>query len=195
MRAAALIAVAAFAAGANAQELLFNPGFDDLNSDSAYGDGWGNWGNTDFNDFFGGNPHASFFSDGNGNFGGVYQQGIAGTPGQMYQFDLLDVRLESNINANYLFGIEFYAADDSTKLGDLFVPIPLSPTGDGLSFSMTATAPAGTAWARPVISFDNAVSAGAGQENCFIFTASMTAVPAPGALLALGGLAVVRRRR
>ena len=195
MRAVALIAVAAFAAGANAQELLFNPGFDDLNADTAYGDGWGKFGSADFNDFFGGNPHASFFSDGNGNWGGVFQGGIPGVVGNEYRFDLVDVRLEANINANYRFGIEYFLADDATKISDTIVPIDLGTTGDGLSFSMTGVAPAGTVYLRAIIQFDNAVSAGAGQENAFVFTTSMTLVPAPASLLALGGLGMTRRRR
>ncbi len=175
--AAAMAAVAlSFAPGSASAELLTNPGFE------TGGSGWGSFGSAGFHDFFGGNGHASFFSDGNGNWGGVFQSGITGTPGATYQFDLTNVRIESNTNASYRFGLEYYQADE---------------TGDGLSFSMTATAPNDPLLAiiRPIILFDNAVSAGAGQENVFVFDASLTPEPASLGLIAVGGLALLGRRR
>ncbi len=178
-------------------ELLTNPGFEDTNTDGNYGDGWGSFGSAGFHAFFGANGHASFFSDGNGNWGGVYQQGIAATPGQSFQFDLTDVRIESNTNANYRFGLEYYQADDGTKIGEDIVPMSLAVTGDGLSFSMSATAPNDPllAYVRPIILFDNAVSAGQGQENVFVFDASLTPEPASLGLCAVGGLALLARRK
>lgn len=197
---ASVILLAALATSSTAvmgQELLFNPGFEDIDLNGDFGDGWGAFGAAGFNNFFGPNGHASLFSDNIGNFGGVFQTGIAGGAGTEYQFDLLDVRLEDNIAADYRFGLEYFAADDSTKLGDTIVPISLSPTGDGLSFSMTGTAPAGTAFVRPIIQYDNVTSTANGQENAFIFEASLTVVPAPSALagLALAGMAAGTRRR
>lgn len=174
------------------QELLTNPGFENS------GAGWGSFGNADFNAFFGPNGHASLFMDNPGNFGGVFQTGIAATPGTIYQFDLLDVRIEENAAANLRFGLEYYEANDSTPIAPFdIVPIPLTTTGDGLSFSMTATAPAGAAFVRPIIQFDNVTSTANGQENAFVFDASLTIVPEPTAacLLAIGGATLLARRR
>ncbi|WP_428388429.1 hypothetical protein [Mucisphaera sp.] len=188
----ALLAVTLTAASAPAAELLTNANFDG----PPVGDGWGSFGAAGFHSFFGPNGHASLFSDNPGNFGGVFQTGIAGTPGVEYQFDLLDVRLEENIDANYRFGLEYYQADDATKIGENIVPIDLSVTGDGLSFSMTGTAVPGTVFIRPIILFDNVVSTANGQENAFIFDSSLTVVPTPsafGAMALLGGM-ILRRR-
>jgi hypothetical protein len=191
------LATLTLGAGVQGQELLVNPGFEDLDLDGNFGDSWGSFGAAGFNAFFGPNGHASLFSDNPGNFGGVFQTGIAGTEGTEYQFDLLDVRLEDNIDANYRFGLEFFAADDATKLGDALAPLSLATTGDGLSFSMTAFAPAGTAFVRPIIQYDNVVSTAGGQENAFVFEASLTVIPAPSTAgaLALVGLGLMRRRR
>lgn len=195
---ALVLAIVVGVGSAAGQELLYNPGFEDLNTDTAYGDGWGKYGNADFNNFFG-NPHASFFMDNPSNFGGVFQQGIAGGGGMTYQFDLLNVRIEANADANLRFGLEYYELDDSTQAGPAdIVSIPLSPTGDGLSFSMMGTAPAGTVWVRPIIQFDDVQSTASEQENAFVFEASLTKVPEPAAallfVLGLTGLLVMRKR-
>lgn len=194
---AALGAGCVIGASASAQELLTNPGFEDTDMDGNYGDGWGAFGAAGFNAFFGPNGHASLFSDNIGNFGGVFQLGITAVPGGEYRFDLLDVRLEENIAADYRFGLEYFLADDATKVGEDIVPIDLSTTGDGLSFSMTGFAPANAAIVRPIIQYDNVTSTASGQENAFIFEASLILVPAPGAsgALALAGLALASRRR
>jgi len=185
------VAVLSMGTGSASAELLTNPGFE------SGGAGWGSFGAAGFHDFFGGNGHASFFSDGNGNWGGVFQAGIAGTPGATYQFDLTDVRIEANTNANYRFGLEYYQADDTTKIGETIDPISLAVTGDGLSFSMSATAPNDPLLAivRPIILFDNAVSAGQGQENVFVFDASLTPEPASLGLCVVGALGLLGRRR
>jgi hypothetical protein len=185
------VAVLCIGTGSASAELLTNPGFE------TGGTGWGSFGSAGFHDFFGGDGHASFFSDGNGNWGGVFQSGITGTPGETYQFDLTNVRIESNTNANYRFGLEYYHADDSTKIGETIDPMSLAVTGDGLSFSMSATAPNDPLLAiiRPIILFDNAVSAGNGQENVFVFEASLTPEPASLGLCAVGALALLGRRR
>ncbi|MEM9082670.1 MAG: hypothetical protein AAGB34_03665 [Planctomycetota bacterium] len=163
---------------------------------------WGKFGNADFNDFFGGDAHASFFADGTGNFGGVFQLGLAATPGTIYSFSLDNVRIESNFNADFRFGLEYYAADDSTKLGETLSFIDTSDpsdglvTGDRLSFSMEATAVAGAAFVRPIILFDNAAPVSSSQANAFVFSASLGVVPSPATLsLGLAGLAAATRRR
>lgn len=189
--AAAVAAASLAGTGPASAELLTNPGFE------TGGTGWGSYGAAGFHDFFGGNGHASFFSDGNGNLGGVFQTGIAATPGDAYQFDLTDVRIESNTNASYMFGFEYFQADDTTKIGEDFDSISLAVTGDGLSFSMSATAPNDPllAFIRPVIKFDNSVSAGAGQENIFVFDASLVPEPASLGLILAGGMTLLARRR
>lgn len=189
---AALIAASLMGSVASA-ELLPNPGFDDLGGGSL-GEGWGKFGAADFNDFFGGNPHASFFSDNPGNFGGVFFLGIPGAAGVNYQFDLLDVRLEENIDADYFFGLEFYEGDDATQISSSQVSIDLTTTGDGLSFSMNAVAPVGTVFVRPIIRFENVRSTASGQENAFVFNTSLTPEPSSLVLLGLAGLTLLRRR-
>lgn len=174
-------------------ELLRDPGFDQFGAE------WGTFGAAGINDFFGGNPHASLFADQNGNFGGVFQLGIAGQSGVLYTLRLTDVRIEQNFNANFRFGLEFYLADDATKIGETLVNIDTpSPTdglvtGDGLSFVMSALAPTGTVFVRPIFLFDNAAPRGSGQANAFVFAASL--VPAPGAAAAMLGAGVLASRR
>lgn len=179
-------------------ELLSDPDFN-------IGDGaWGRFGNADFNDFFGGNRHASLFADGQGNFGGFFQLGIAGAAGTAYRLTLTDVRIEQNFNANFRVGLEFYLGDDATKIGEQFAIIDTNSlndgliTGDGLSFSVDAFAPAGTVFVRPVFLFDNAAPSSGSQANAFVFAASLRVVPAPGMIatgLAALGLTSARRRR
>jgi hypothetical protein len=166
---------------ARGEEYLMNPGLEDINTDGAYGDYWRKWGTVDFNSFWGMNGHASFFADTIGNAGGVWQQGILGTPGTRYRFELQDVRVEANWDADLYFGLEYYGADDFTKIGETIVLADTAQTGDGLHYSMTATAPAGTVYIRPSIRFDNVGSTGGSQRNLFVFTASLTyPLPLPG---------------
>lgn len=181
---------------AGGTELLNDPGFDQFDTF------WGTFGAAGVNDFFGGNPHASLFADNNGNFGGVFQTGISNVGGTLYEFALTDVRIESNFNANLRFGLEFYAADDATKLGEAIVSIDTNDpndglvTGDGLSFSMQAEGLDGAAFVRPIMLFDGAAPLGSGQANAFVFDASLTVVPAPAGLAILaGGMGFAARRR
>lgn len=176
-----------------ATNLAVNPGFEDLDNDGSRGDGWGTFVNADFNAFFGGNSHASFYGDNPENNGGVFQQGITGVAGQEYQFDLLDTRIEQNWDANFRFGFEFYAADDSTLLqdstliADTGARLALAGGGsvDGAVFSMRAVAPVGTAFVRPVIKFDtvNPNHFFTPQANAFVFDAFVSATPGPGSNL------------
>ncbi len=170
------------------ENILTNPGFDDLDLDTNYGDGWGVYGAADFNDFFAGDAHASFYGDNAGNFGGVYQQGIAGAAGVTYQFALLNVRIEENWDADLIFGLEYYAADDGTKLGETLVTIDTAArlaNGqiEGNAFAMQGTAVAGTAYVRPIIIFNNVNGSYSGQTqaNVFVFDTFLCAAPAPGA--------------
>ena len=160
-------------------EYLKNPGFDDLDGNGSFGDYWSSYGAADFNELFGpGNPHGSLYADQLGNFGGIYQQGILGTPDSVYQFTLSNVRLEADFDADLSFGLEYYADDDYTKLGETIEAIDTSFTGDGLIYTMIGTAPAGTVYVRPVVFFDNVQSAGT-ERSAFVFSASLTE-PVPG---------------
>jgi len=167
-------------------ELLKNPGFGDENSDTNLGDRWGSFGSAGFNDFFGGNTHASFFADFAGNNGGIWQQAVLSTPGTEYRFGLEDVRIEANWDADLIFGFEFFGDDDFTKIGEALTTADTSTTGDGFSFEITGTAVPGTKYIRPIIRFDNVNPAyiGQTQANLFVFEASLAEVIAslPGDL-------------
>ena len=156
------------------QEFLKNPAFEEKDAGGRYGYYWGNWGNTDFNSFWGSNGHASFFADQVGNSGGVYQASVLGTPGDTYRFRLTDVRIEQNFDADLFFGLEYYGADNFTKLGETIQLIDTSTTGDGLSFEMSGTAVGGTVYVRPVIRFDNVGYSGGSNRNAFVFATAMT---------------------
>ncbi|MEN0019266.1 MAG: hypothetical protein AAF747_00115 [Planctomycetota bacterium] len=193
------IAIAGLTTSSLAQpELLRDPDFSGTLDGS--NPAWGTFGAAGINDFFNGNAHGSLFSDNPGNFGGIFDAGIAGVAGATYTFTLTDVRIEENFDADLRFGLEFYQTDNSTPSGPFSLSIisdssSTAQTGDGLMFTMTATAPAGTEWVRPIVQFDNVRSTAGGQENVFVFDARL--VPTPGTagvgLLAAGALA--RRRR
>jgi hypothetical protein len=172
-----------------ASNILVNPGFEDTDAvpDGTFGDGWGAYGAAGFNDFWGGNGHASLFADNAGNFGGVFQTGLAGTPGTTYQFDLSNTRIESSWDADLRFGLEYFAADDTTKLGETLVTLDTATRiangqVDGNVFSMQGTAVPGTVFVRPIFSFDNvnAAYASQSQANAFVFDAYLTEAAVPG---------------
>ena len=191
-----LLVAAGMATQASAAvNILINPGFEDTDAvpDGVFGDGWGKFGAVDYNAFFGANPHASLFADNAANIGSAFQTGIAGTPGTTYQFDLLNTRIEANWDADLIFGLEYYAGDDTTKLGETLVSVdaaarlalPNVDTGGGVNgavFSMQGTAVPGTAFVRPIMSFDNvnAGYVGQSQANAFVFDSYLTEAAAPG---------------
>ena len=141
--------------------LVENPGFEDIIGDGTFGDLWGTFDNVGFGDFFGnGNPgHAVFFGDFFFNFGTLFQLGIPGEGGTEYRL-AADISFEDQWDALTDFGLEFYGADDATLIGDTIVPITQTIGGGYLTYEMTATAPAGTAFVRPVFFFDFVASEG-----------------------------------
>ncbi len=120
------------------------------------------------------NGHATLFSEMAGNEGGVFQQSILGTAGATYEFSLTDVRIEANVNGVFEFGFEYYGDDDTTKLGESFAPIDISTTGDGLSFTTSAMAIAGTTFVRPMVKYSDILTTNpVSGSRLFIFDASV----------------------
>lgn len=161
-------------------EALKNSGFEDTDGSGFFGDYWASFGAAGFGNLFAGegpaNGHASLFANTAGNFGGIYQKSILGTAGTEYEFSLNDVRVEANIDGDFRFGLEYYADDDITKLGESIVALDTSVVGDGLTFSMNGTAVAGTKYVRPIVLFDNVLTTAPTQGNLFVFDASLSEV-------------------
>ncbi len=143
-----------------------NPGFLDLDNDGAFGDGWGVFGAAavDFQFFGDGNPgHATLFGDNIGNTGGVFQAGIPAEAGKDYELTI-HIQWESEWDAATYYGLEFYDATDGTKIGESIVEIVDEfPDFGYRRYDLTATAPAGTAFVRPIVSFDSVQSSGASR--------------------------------
>ncbi|MEO0515335.1 MAG: hypothetical protein AAF086_08595 [Planctomycetota bacterium] len=142
-----------------------NPGFLDVDSDMMTGDAWGAFGaaGVDLNFFGDGNPgHGTLFADNVGNSGGLFQAGVAGTAGTEYELTI-HIQWEPNWDADTRFGLEFFEADDTTKIGESIVDIDELVDVGYRRYDMSAVAPAGTAFVRPVVLFDNAMSAGSGR--------------------------------
>ncbi|MEM9064044.1 MAG: hypothetical protein AAGB51_00980 [Planctomycetota bacterium] len=197
---AAFLAVTV-AAGVASGNLITNGTFEDTNTDGNFGDDWFTFGAAAVNfEFFpNGNPgHGTLFGDNVSNFGGIFQLGIAGTEGTEYEFSI-DGQFEAEWDARLRFGLEFYLADDTTKIGEALVEITndsdLAGTGYN-TFVMSAIAPTDTAIIRPIVLFDN-VQSGGSQRASTWDNASLVVVPAPAtAMIAgLGAVFAVRRHR
>ncbi len=185
----------------SSQNLLVNPGFNDTGD--GLGSGWGSFGATNFNEFFGeGNPHASFFADNPGNSGGVFQTGIAATEGFTYTFNLTDFLVEENFGGTISVALEFFESDDTTKISEEVNTLNLvlsDPAPAPGSLSVTGSAPSGASFVRPLISFADADGSASASENFFVFEAEMTVIPEPATTaLAISALALalvlIRRR-
>lgn len=143
--------------------LSLNPGFEDQMGDGNNGDFWGTFGaaalDLDFNN--NGNPgHVTFFADMEGNFGGVFQQGIPATPGESYTFTF-DIAFEDNWDALTIYGLEFYGADDGFLVGDFTEELIEVPGAGYTTYQFTATAPEGfTTFVRPIVAFFESVGTG-----------------------------------
>ena len=148
--------------------LTVNPGFTDVDMDGAFGDAWGVFGAAavDFQFFGDNNPgHATLFGDNTENIGGVFQAGIPASPGVTYEATFR-IQWETNWDARTLFGIEFYAADDMTKLGEAVEEITEDSDFAGTGYrryDVSGVAPEGTAFVRPIVQFDEVLSSGASR--------------------------------
>jgi hypothetical protein len=171
----ALASYAAFAGAGSAfagvdpsPVLTVNPGFLDVDSDGLFGDGWGVFGAAavDFQFFGDGNDgHATLFGDNIGNTGAVFQTGIPASAGTTYEATFR-IQWESNWDARTLYGLEFYGADDATKLGETVIEITEDRMVGGTGYrryDIEAEAPEGTAFVRPVVLFDEVLSAGSSR--------------------------------
>ncbi|MEM1331731.1 MAG: GC-type dockerin domain-anchored protein [Planctomycetota bacterium] len=151
----------------DASNRTINPAFLDTNGDMTTGDNWGTFGNVALDlDFFGsGNPgHATLFGDNLGNEGFLFQTGLAGTEGVTYEV-AADIQTETNWDADMFFGIEFYDATDGNKLSEVIEQIAPAP-GTGYSrFTVSATAPAGTVFVRPIVFFNNVQTQGVSRAS------------------------------
>ena len=161
---AAAAAIAMIAGAAHGQNLLTNPGFDDLLSDGTFGDGWSAFGAADFGDFFpaSGPGHAILFGDAVGNVGGVFEAGIPATAGVEYRFRA-QIAWELFWEADTIIALEFYAADDTTLISAREFNLNESVDAGYGRREITAVAPAGAVFVRPVVRFENVIFDGSLQ--------------------------------
>ncbi|MEO0511666.1 MAG: GC-type dockerin domain-anchored protein [Planctomycetota bacterium] len=156
------VAIVAGSVAAQDQNLIDNPAFLDADLDG-FADGWGAFGAAAIDlDFFGdGTPgHGTLFADQLNNIGGVFLAGIPATPGTEYTLSVR-IQWESMWDARTLIGFEYYDADDATQLGFDITEIENEPTGEGYRrYDVTAAAPAGTVFIRPVVIIDDVQSGG-----------------------------------
>ncbi|MFH1498401.1 MAG: PEP-CTERM sorting domain-containing protein [Verrucomicrobiota bacterium] len=196
VRSSMLAAGLALACSVSAQNLLTNPDF------AGSGNGWGTFGAAGFTDFFGQNTEAAFFSDNDGNGGGLFQD-VAGTAGLEYTFTILAMRIETNTNPTISYGLEFRDAGNAliSFAGTVIDYGSVSRNDNNYSpASVSGIAPTGTAVVRSIIGYSDTV---AGSNFFFVFDTDLTAatpVPEPASFAALTGLGALgcvalRRRR
>ena len=167
-RTASVICLASLTGLAAAQPtpvLTRNPGFLDQNADMTSGDEWGAFGAALIDlDFFGDNNpgHGTLFADVVGNDGGIFQAGIPGTPGTEYELTIR-ISWETQWEARTRFGLEFYEADDATKIGETIIELDEFVDAGYRRHDMSAVAPAGTAFVRPIIRVDEVLSGGSSR--------------------------------
>ncbi len=155
--------------------MTVNPGFMDLDNDGAFGDDWATFGAAavDFSFFGDHNPgHATLYGDVVGNSGGVFQLGIPCTPGKTYEMNV-KIQWEVEWDAATYIALEFYAADDTTLISEETVEIVDELVDAGYRrYDVVATAPAGAAFVRPIVRYDDVQSSGASRaatvDNIFI---------------------------
>lgn len=162
-----IVAACGLAAVASAQSPLLsrNPGFIDQDGNTTTGDDWFTFGAASAGlNFFGyeNAGHATLFGDNVGNSGGVFQLSIPAAAGATYEM-AVHLSFEANWDADTFFGLEFFAADDATKLGESVVALDEITDVGYLRYDTGGVAPAGTAFVRPIVRFENATGAGPGR--------------------------------
>ncbi|MEM1183744.1 MAG: GC-type dockerin domain-anchored protein [Planctomycetota bacterium] len=160
-----LATISGLAAAQPSAVITRNPGFLDANTDLTTGDEWGSFGAASVElDFFGDNNpgHGTLFADGFGNTGGIFQSAIAATGGTEYEMTI-HVQWESNWDARTRFGLEFFEADDTTKISEVLVEIDELVDSGYRRHDMSAVAPPGTAFIRPIVLFDEVFDSGSSR--------------------------------
>ena len=148
--------------------LSFNPGFLDLDGVDGPGDGWNAFeAATELADFFGDRNygHGTIFADMLPNTGGIYQTGIAAEGGVEYEMSFR-IQWEAEWDARTRVGFEFFESDDATLISEEYAEVVEDSDFAGFGYrriNFNAVAPAGTAFIRPVIRFDEVQSAGASR--------------------------------
>lgn len=154
----------------NNRNLAINPGFQDLNHDGKFGDGWDASGQVSFKSDSGTGHSGTVRFDGGtkGNAGEVRGSSIAANPGVLYRLTVTGA-FAAHWHALTQFGLQFIAADHVTILANddqrIYPPNPGITTDR--NYSMTATAPAGTVFMRPVIRFADAAGTGSSRSATF----------------------------
>lgn len=177
---ATLAMLAAFTASeVTAQDtLLQNPGFENK------GAGWGKFGAAEFEDWAEetGDYGAALWGwimDGEGGF----FQSAPASPGHVYTFSIRVAKEPLFEATNVFLKLEFFGPDDATKSGRDQGMLNIAPllTTSWQTFTITGTAPLGTAFVRPVFGFSGATRGdlGGGKQACFFDNAFLAESAAP----------------
>ena len=158
---------------AHGESLLVNPGFE------TNGLNWGRFGDTDVAEW--GKEEGNFGAILKGwilNGGGGFFQSVKGTAGLTYTFSIR-ARKEELFQATTVYiRLEFFDADDVTKIGHNQGQLNLAPllTGEWQTFTTSGKAPAGTVYVRAVFGFEEASEGdlGSGKQACLFDNAELT---------------------
>jgi hypothetical protein len=163
---------------ARGDSLLANPGFE------TNGVNWGRFGNVDVADW--GKETGTFGAIMQGwvfNGAGGFFQSVKGTPDQTYTFSIRG-RKEYLFQAMTVYiRLEFYGADDATKIGHDQGFLNLMPqlTDTWQTFTTSGKAPFGTVYVRAVLGFEGASTGdlGSGKQACVFDNAELIASDGP----------------
>jgi hypothetical protein len=163
---------------AHGDSLLVNPGFE------TNGVNWGRFGNADFADWaretgnFGATLQGWIFNGAGGFF-----QSVKGTADQTYTFSIRARKEQFFQSMTVYIRLEFYGADDVTKIGHDQGFLNLMPqlTETWQTFTTSGTAPFGTEYVRAVVGFEGATTGdlGSGKQACMFDNAELTAAGNP----------------
>src|SRR5436190_10245483 len=155
---------------------ITNPGFQDMNNDGLFGDGWNSRGVQQFQNFLPENTpgHATFYTDTNGSTGSVSWPASPAVPGTKFRLTI-DADCESSWRADTRFGMEFLDTDFTTVLTQRIVGMfAYSNTPYSYkTYSMTAVVPPGVAAVRPVISYTNTLRLSSTSDRGVLDNASL----------------------